>query len=201
MFRNKLVPTVLIASTLLASTMHAVAQTNAKEVMFENNKVALDDNDDIDTICVADPVTGDTFLKIVSILYPFKINDAATIAEKNPYPISNLIQKILATELSNPKYLKSIFDGKPIPDGVLVLGLTNVVLTPDGSVAYYNLYKSDYYIENLKVVRKIDLQKDVSNILKDASIQLKQKIKEPYLVLNGKMTTMTFHVRNGVIKP
>jgi len=202
MFRSKLVTTALITSTLLAcTTMHAVAQTNAKEVLFESYKVALDDNDDIDTICVADPVTGDTVLKIVSILYPFKINDAATIAEKNPYPISNLIQKKLTTELSNPKYLKSIFDGKPIPDGVLVLGLTNVVLTPDGSVAYYNLYKTDYYIENLKVVRKIDLQKDILNILKDTSIQLKQKFKEPYLVLNGKMTTMTFHVRNGVIKP
>lgn len=146
MFKNKLVTTILITSSLLACTMHAVAQTNAEEEMFGNRKVKLLDNGDRDTICVADPVTGDTLFKMAPILYPIKINDAATIAEKNPYPISNLIQKKLATELSNPKYLKSIFDGKPIPNGVLVLGLTNVVLTPDGSVAYYNLFKTDYHI-------------------------------------------------------
>jgi hypothetical protein len=202
MFRNMLVTTALITSTLLAcTTMHAVAQTTAKEEMFENNKITLTDNGERDTIRVTDPVTGDTMLKIPPILYPIKINETATTAEKKPYPISALMQKTLTTELSNPKYLKSIFDGKPIPDGVLIIGLTNIVLTPDGTVAYYNLYKTDYYIEKKKVVRKIDLEKDILNILKETSIQLKQKFKEPYLVLNGKMTTITFRVNNGVIKP
>ena len=201
MFRNKLITTVLITSTLLACTaMHAVAQTNAKEEMFENKKITLTDNGERDTIRVTDPVTGDTLLKIPPILYPIKINETATSAEKKPYTISALMQKTLTAELSNPKYLKSIFDGKPIPDGVLIIGLTNIVLTPDATVAYYNLYKSDYYIEKEKVVRKIDLQNDISNILNKTSIQLKQKFKEPYLVLNGKITTMTFRVRNGVIK-
>ena len=160
MFRNKLVSTITIALTLSAYTVHSVAQTKVNEVMFQNNKVTLKDNGDKDTISIIDPVTGDTTLKILPILYPIKINGSSTIPEKTPYPISAFLQKKLAADLSNPKYLKSIFDGKSIPDGILTLGLTNIVVTPDGSVAYYNLYKADYYIEKERVTRKIDLQKD-----------------------------------------
>lgn len=200
MFRNKLVSAIVFTVSLLAYSLHAAAQTQVYEVMFQNNKVALNDNGERDTISVIDPVMGDTTLKILPVLYPIRINGSATSAEKSPFPISALLQKKLAAELGKPEYLKSIFDGKPIPDGVLILGLNNIVVTPDGSVVYYNLYKTEYYIEKESITRTIALKKDVEKILEDSGILFKQKFKEPYLVLNGNMTTMTFRVHDGVIK-
>jgi hypothetical protein len=200
MFRKKLVSTILMTLALLAYTLHTIAQTAVSEVKFQNNSVTLKENGDKDTISVIDPVVGDTIIKLLPVLYPVKINGLATEAEKKPYTISADMRKILAAAIINGKYLTSIFKGKPLPDGIFILGLTNIVITPDGSVAYYNFYKSDYYLENEKVSRTIDLQKDIANILNEKSKLFKQKFKESYLVLNGKITTMTFRVHNGTIK-
>ncbi len=200
MFSNKLVSTAILAMALLAYSGHTVAQTKAYEEVFQNNKVALEDRGERDTICVIDPVTGDTTKKILPIMYPVSINGTATTAEKSPYRVSAIIQKKITAHFSKTKNLQSIFGETAIPDGVLTLGLANIVVSPDGSVVYYELYKREYYIEKEQVSRKINLKKDIDQVLKDSPTLIKDKFKESYLVLSGIKTKMTFRVHNGVIK-
>ena len=83
-------------------------------------------------------------------------------------------------------------------DGTFIIGLNNIVVTPDGAVAYYNFYKADFYESKLRRTLNMDMLQ-MERIVRESGLLGRQKFKAPYLQLNVNMATMKFAVHNGVV--
>ena len=194
---NKLNITIAIVFIYaILSGLHATAQNETKQILFNKNKVTLKDNGKQDTVTVQDPVTGEVTLTINpgNAGLPVSINSVNVEAEKTPYLVSEIVQKHIVSELCKLKSWKSVHDG------TFVIGLNDIVITSDGEVAYYNFYKADFFEGRLRRSLNMDMLQ-MERIVKESGRLCRQKFKAPYLLLNINMATMKFSVHNGVVTP
>lgn len=188
---------VVMSLTITLSGLQAFAQEKDEQVVFNGRHVMLKNTGRKDTIKLID--AGEEISKILSLLRPISIDSKNIGAEKTPYRLSNMVQKCIVDALCHGKYLKSLNDGTPMPDGYFCLGLTDIVVSADGSVAYYNFYNSSFYVEKDSMTRIVDLKLEMDKVIKESCKATKFNFKDAYLLLHIDISKIKFSVHNGVV--
>ncbi len=188
---------MLLGGTL--SSLCTFAQNKNEQVVFDNRTVTLKDMGKKDTFKISDPVKGDVIWEN-SLLSPVRIDTTNISFERPPYRLGNIVQKHIVQALCNGKYLKSMPGGTPTPDGEFYLGLTDIVVCPDGTVAYYNFHKSIFQNEQDGMTRDVDLKLAMDKFVKESCKTIKYNFRDSYLLLHVNISTMKFSVHHGVVQ-